>query len=129
MSLHRNAPCEDGRRLGAAIARFADAAQPAYSAEFAAEGKPVPQRCSTCAFRLGTYPNGCLPTVADALKCAMEGVDFRCHEKDAMTPEGPQVCVGWAMLVSEGLRGGKEFVEMPWKFNGEYTAEEEAAAQ
>lgn len=115
----RNKPSEEGRKLGEVIARFADQASPAYAASFAEQGLPVPQRCSTCAFRLGAYPNGCAATTMDALKCALEGVDFRCHEKDAQTPEGPQVCVGWAMLVSEKLAGGGDFITAPWPFTDE----------
>lgn len=113
----RNTPCEHGKRFGAELARLTDAEEPAYAAEFARDGKPVPQRCSTCAFRAGTFPNGCLSTVADAFKCVMELDDFCCHDKDAMTPEGAQVCVGWAILVGKTLREGKRPVEMPYGYS------------
>lgn len=113
----RNEPSEEGAKVGEMIARFADNAATTYAADFASRGMPVPQRCSTCAFRLGTHPNRCLATVSDALKCVMELHDFCCHDKDAQTPEGPQVCVGWAMIVTEKLSDpNAKPIKAPWPF-------------
>lgn len=79
-----NLPSADGAELGSCLAGFADA-------EYAATGRDA--RCEYCAFRLGTRPNQCLATVADALKCVLEHETFFCHIHN-------QVCEGYAMLRS-----------------------------
>lgn len=48
------------------------------------------ERCKTCAFRLGTVPNGCPQTQLDTSKCLAEGIAFHCHQKPG------QLCHGWA---------------------------------
>lgn len=79
----RNEPSPEGAELAAELARFADA-------EYVKTGRDT--RCETCAFRLGTVPNQCLATVANALKSAVEKDPFLCHESD-------RPCGGWAGLV------------------------------
>lgn len=95
--LYRNRPTAEGRALGVELARFADAA--------AAEHPELPERCRTCAFRLGTVPNGCVTTQMDALKCAIEGIVFLCHERPMDGPNCPIVdgslCAGWRLLRPE----------------------------
>lgn len=114
----RNRPDVSGEFFGRHLAKMAEDAAPAYRASFAAQGMPVPQRCSTCAFRLGTVPNRCLATVQDALKCAMERkVDFACHDKDAQTPDGRHVCVGWAMVVTKAVLDERPPIPCAWKFS------------
>lgn len=74
------------------------------------EGEPD-ERCKTCAFRLGTVPNGCLQTMADAMKCVLEGVPFLCHQ-------GPEphekTCHGW-YAARVALKG--KTIKVPWKFS------------
>lgn len=79
-----NIPTPEGREAGAIIARFAD--------EAAARFPAMQARCATCAFRRGTYPNECGATVLNALKCAIEGEAFECHEHVG------RPCAGWAAL-------------------------------
>ena len=107
-----NQPCETGRELGRNLARFADVAEQ----EWRDSGISfVPQRCHSCAFKAGTYPNGCISTVADAMKCMMEREPFYCHHgiKDG---EPSAVCGGWLLL-----QNGDPPVQVPWKFSGDYT--------
>ena len=75
----------EGLEHGYHLARFVDAEE--------VKGKLASgrERCHNCAFRQGTYPNGSPATTLDALKCAMEGVPFLCHED--LLP-----CAGWALL-------------------------------
>jgi hypothetical protein len=80
-----NEPTAEGFQLGYTLAKWVDA-----------EEAKVPlandrARCHNCAFRQGSYPNGSPQTTMDALKCAMEGLPFLCHED--MLP-----CAGWALL-------------------------------
>lgn len=66
MSLILNEPTPEGRALGEKLAEFCET-------EIAANPDAVKlERCPTCAFRKGTHPNGCVPTVMDALKCIMD---------------------------------------------------------
>lgn len=66
----RNEPCALGEMAGAELARLTG---------------EVPTACDECAFRKGAIGNRCLPTVAAAIKCVMEGVPFYCH-KDGLKP-------------------------------------------
>lgn len=96
-----NVPCEQGRALGKHLARFAN-----VEAEYLrVAGKPVPQRCDDCAYRLGTVPNQCLPTVANALKCASEREPFFCH-KNVVEGDAPNaLCRGYLLLAGRGQVG------------------------
>lgn len=109
--MRKNLPCPLGIQVGAKLARMTE---PAVAA-LVEEGEPD-ERCSTCAFRAGTLPNGCIETVADAMKCGMEGEPFYCHD----SRRKGKTCHGWyAMRVAYG---GSE-TPMPWKFSHEYAAE------
>ncbi len=91
--MERNRPSDDGRMIGAELAGYADAAEK----RFAREAGFIPVRCPSCAFRKGTYPNGCLPTVADAMKCSMERRPFHCHS--GLKGNGAShVCGGWMLV-------------------------------
>ena len=97
-------PSIDGRRhptalgtfVGRQLARMADEAEPAFRAAH----PNAHERCAACSFRRGTIPNRCLPTVAEALFCAMDGEVFNCHRVEPgapdLVPNG--VCAGWAIL-------------------------------
>jgi hypothetical protein len=104
----RNKPSPEAYALGEHLARFCEVEIERYRES----GMAVPRRCSTCAFRAGTYANGCLPTVADALKCAVEGVPFECHEH--RKADAAPVCAGWMLLNS-----GEGEVRLPWDFIGD----------
>ena len=107
-----NRPCEFGRELGRNLACFADLAEQKWRD---AGVNFIPQRCHSCAFGPGTYPNGCISTVADAMKCIMERKPFYCHHgiKDG---DPPSVCAGWMLL-----QNGDAVIKAPWEFSGDYT--------
>lgn len=92
-----NEPSREGWELGWHLARFADAA------------KIQAERCITCAFRSGTYANGCETTVMDATKCIMERVPFYCHE------ESTRLCGGYVSLIAESPIK----IRTPWGFSDE----------
>jgi hypothetical protein len=78
--IRENVATSEGRALGKELARLCDT-------RF--DGKPD-LRCHTCAFRSGEHlANGSVDTLMSALKCAMEGDPFWCHEED-------KACSGWA---------------------------------
>lgn len=102
MALKPNLPTSEGRALGTELARLCDGE---------ARSRPEePDRCRTCAFRAGTAPNGCVPTLMDALKCAMEGVPFYCHESPCGEPT--RLCAGWRLMLF------RERCTAPWEFSG-----------
>lgn len=90
-----------GAKLGAHLDRF-----------YEGQPKAADNRCNTCAFRKGTFPNQCLATVADALKCALEHVDFHCHER-------PGLCAGYEVMKSS------KPISAPWPFAMSDEAEEQ----
>jgi hypothetical protein len=93
-----NRTTPEGRELGAMLARFADL-------ELAGRRD---NRCATCAFRAGEHPaNGSPATLMDALKCAIEGEPFWCHEHD-------RPCAGWRALRSAKREGRR----VAWDFSG-----------
>ncbi len=88
-----NAPTPEGIALGRELARFFDIEQPKVEAQFPGST----ERCKSCAFREGTYPNGCPETVVDALDCAVTGKPFYCHV-GLVDGEPKRLCAGWAVL-------------------------------
>lgn len=99
-----NRPTPEGEELGRELVRLIE---PDVK-RLEAEGVPD-ARCSSCAFRLGTIPNGCPTTLMDALKCIMEGDPFYCHMGDK------PLCHGW--LTSRANTPG-ESRPAPWDFTG-----------
>jgi hypothetical protein len=93
----------EGRAIGFNLVRMTEPA----IADLERQGEPD-ERCKTCAFRLGTVPNGCLQTMADAMKCALEGVPFHCHQ-DLRKP-----CHGW-FAARYALNGAT--TNCPWEFS------------
>lgn len=90
---HRVSP--EGVRAGKQMVRLIEPALTRLVAEGEAD-----ERCKTCAFREGTVPNGCIQTVADAMKAGLEDVPFLCHQGNPPAT----ICFGWyAMRVR--LRG------------------------
>jgi hypothetical protein len=94
VGFHQTVATDDGRALGRELARLCDVKL---------AGK-ADRRCNTCAFRAGGHvANGSPGTLMNALKAAMEGDVFWCHEHDL-------ACAGWA-----AMRFG-ECVQAPWDY-------------
>lgn len=91
----RNTPCDLGREVGSILADMAERGAAIDRRKFPHAKGP----CRTCAFRRGSFPNGCLTTTADALKCVIETVPFYCHE-DMNGGHPSRLCEGWAHAVS-----------------------------
>lgn len=89
MKREPNRVTREGRKIGAQMARLCDI----EVQKLIAEGEwTEDERCKSCAFRLGTVPNGCPQTQMDVVKSVMEHEPFFCH----MTPtRGTDVCGGW----------------------------------
>jgi hypothetical protein len=87
---HRVSP--EGRAAGWQNATLYDKAEQSLGAMADPD-----ERCKTCAFRVGTVPNGCEQTQLDVLKCVIEQKPFHCHQHG-------QVCHGW-FTVSVALAG------------------------
>ena len=109
-NLVRNLPTDEGKEMGQHLARLYEP----VIADLAADGEPD-ERCSTCALRAGSLPNGCVSTLMDLLKCAMEGdTDFMCHDHKRKG----EVCHGYFAM--RYAHDGKRVAQMPWKFSDEY---------
>lgn len=108
MALVKNRPTDLGREYGENLARFCDMAEADMRRQF----PDHPERCKSCAFRAGTIPNGCEPTVMDATKCLLEGLPFYCHESKG--DEKP-LCAGWALMQTADHKP----VKAPWPFSDE----------
>lgn len=99
----RNRPTPEGRELGAQIARLCDQEEAKQAKKVLAT---IPERCGSCAFRGGTFPNGCAGTLMDAVHCIIEGRDFHCHEHGRTD----QLCAGFQMMKLDEHRP----VDWPW---------------
>lgn len=91
-----NRPSNTGRALGANLARLTDKAE----ADLLVDFPNHTQRCKTCAFKAATFPNGCLATVMDAMKCVVEGIPFMCHQVMGQNGEPKDVCAGYMIAIS-----------------------------
>lgn len=103
----------EGRAAGFNLVRLTEPT----IAQLAREGEPD-ERCKSCAFRLGTVPNGCLQTQLDAMKAVIEDVPFLCHQADRKG----WPCHGWfaarvAINAAEKRRGTPLKVTCPWDFS------------
>lgn len=106
----RNFTSPEGHELGAHIAKLCDEAEPRARLRM----PELPPRCASCAFRAGPHlASGSPATAMDALKCAMEGVEFHCHD---VHREGA-VCSGWAMFML-AIDGPDELRKADWDFAG-----------
>jgi hypothetical protein len=98
-----NRPSPEGRMLGEQLARLTDKAEVEARSKFPNHSR----RCKSCAFTAGTVPNGCLPTVMDALKCVVDGTPFHCHQHFDDKGIPTDLCAGWGiatMAADENLR-------------------------
>lgn len=98
---------KEGRQLGSQLARLAET----EIALLAINGE-TDDRCKTCAFRIGTVPNGCPQTALDAIKAVMENVPFMCHHKQ---PPNAHICHGW--YAARRAIKDKRTLECPWEFS------------
>ena len=112
--LCKNLPTPEGREAGENMARMIEPAIAALAAQGEAD-----VRCATCAFRPGTFPNGCAETVLDAMKCGMEGAPFYCHDKR----HKGETCHGWFAM--RYALDGKRTAAF-WKYSHEYGIDEVA---
>ncbi len=120
MTKVRNRQTPIGIETGEHLARFTDKAEQMWRE---AGMSFIPKRCGSCAYKGGTYPNGCVPTVADAMKCTMERRPFYCHhdvnlKNPALTPPH-SLCAGWILLNT-----AEPPVQAPWKYSDEYGPED-----
>lgn len=104
---HRVTP--EGRALGAQLARLVE---PVIH-HLAKQGEPD-ERCKSCAFRAGTVPNGCVQTMADAIKAMLEQKPFLCHV-DHYADGSHKLCAGW--LASQWGSADRPLVACPWDFS------------
>jgi hypothetical protein len=87
--VNRNQPTPEGRQLGKQIARLTKVA----IEDCKAAGIALPEQCASCAFREGTFPNGCPETLLDAIDCMNTGTKFMCHHHKKGEPM--HECAGW----------------------------------
>lgn len=102
---HRVSP--EGKAMGKTMA---DLVAPII-AQLAADGEPG-ECCKTCAFRLGTVPNGCMQTQSDVAKAVFEGVPFMCHQ----SADFISVCHGWFAARQHPHLKGKH-IPVPWEMS------------
>lgn len=106
-----NQPTPEGIAIGAQMARLSDR----EIQKLIQSGEcDKDQRCASCAFRLGTVPNGCLPTQLDAVKAVFERQAFHCHHvpKEML---GNVVCAGWFAAVQ--ATKGTPPITVPWGYS------------
>lgn len=101
----RNRPCEVGRAAGA------------HLAEMTAQATADAGMCASCAFRPGSVPNGCVTTVADAMKCLFEGKTFWCHYGKRDDGRPAHICAGWKASTIAMLAEGGVFFETSWPYS------------
>ena len=115
-ALTPNRPSPEGRAIGEQLARLTDKAEPIVRAQFP---NHTP-RCKSCAFTAGTFPNGCLPTVMDALKCVVDGTPFHCHQEFDDKGVPTDLCAGWAIatqVVDDRLRDSMRPLVSNWQLS------------
>lgn len=107
----RNQPTPEGREAGAVLAKRCDEME----ARLRAVVGPTPERCSDCAARAGTYPNGCMATLVDFAMTLVSGEPFFCHAGIDLVGDQKQdpklICRGWiAMARPEDVARVAEFI-------------------
>jgi hypothetical protein len=111
---HRVSP--EGKAMGKDMARLADAEWAALTATGEED-----DRCTTCAFRAGTVPNGCFQTQSDAVKAVCENVPFMCHSHQDKHGRYDRICGGWFAVRRIANRKeratGEKMPAAPWDFS------------
>lgn len=119
MTETRNKPSPEGRAAGEQLARLADRGEPIVRERFPAHAP----RCQSCAFTAGTFPNGCLETVADAFKCLADGRPFYCHQTFDADGNPTDLCAGWSFALAIGLPPEVVDLTKQWSYSGERAEE------
>ncbi|WP_312531681.1 hypothetical protein [Comamonas sp.] len=109
MPREHNRVSPEGRMLGAQLVRLVEPVIKALEAQ----GEPD-ERCNSCAFRAGTVPNGCMQSMADAVKATLEQTPFLCHV-DRLADGSHKACSGW--LAAIWATGDKPPRQCPWEFS------------
>lgn len=100
--------------LPAALAGYADAAD----AKLRQMEICPPERCASCAFTAGTFPNTKAPATAmDALKCLVEAHPFGCHHGKGADGLPTRMCAGYLMVLA--AETGPKLASAPWSFSDE----------
>lgn len=106
----------EGKAMGKDMARLADA----ECASLERQGEED-ERCKSCAFRVGTVPNGCIQTQSDAIKAVVENVPFMCRMGMGASGRATKICHGWfavRRLVDRAEKlTGKKLEPVPWEFS------------
>lgn len=113
MTKDRNRVTPEGKAMGEQMVRLAEP-----MIRHLANSGETDDRCPSCAFRLGTVPNGCLQTQMDVMKAVVENVPFCCHQHDRKG----WPCHGWyaariAIRDAELRKGEKLEATCPWEFS------------
>ena len=117
----RNVPTPEGREIGKELAWMTKQARADLVKRLGQEAVAglLPEPCRSCAFRGGTFPNGCSGTVLDALKCVMEGVPFYCHQSP-QNEDGRHTGLCHGYLTARTALVGKTALPTPWPFSHEH---------
>ncbi|MFD2755964.1 hypothetical protein [Comamonas terrae] len=99
----------EGRALGIQLARLVEP----IIKNLEKQGEPD-ERCKSCAFRAGTVPNGCLQTMADAIKAMLEQKPFLCHVQRYANGQH-KLCAGW--LATQWGSADWQPVQCSWEFS------------
>lgn len=106
----------EGKVLGAITSRLADG----ECASLERDGESD-DRCTSCAFRAGTVPNGCHQTQMDVLKAVAESIPFMCHAHSDDRGRPDKVCHGWFAVrrVADRMEAatGKKLPSAPYEFS------------
>jgi hypothetical protein len=106
----------EGRAIGLVMARLADI----ECAALEKDGEPD-DRCTSCAFRAGTVPNGCFQTQSDVVKAVAENKLFMCHSFKDANGNPRHVCHGWFAVrrVADRMEKatGTRMPAAPWEFS------------
>lgn len=106
--------------LGEKLARFAD---DGYAKLRAGGFEDAPERCASCAFKAGTFPNTKAPeTALDALKCLIEHHPFGCHHDKDEHGQPTRLCAGYLVITATQVGPAGRPGKAPWPFSDEREA-------
>ena len=94
--MRRTVPTDEGRECGAMLGLMTDKAEAEVRIKFPNHSG----RCKSCAFRSGTFPNGCPETLIQAIACVVSGEPFFCHQQLDAHGEPEDICAGWLIAVT-----------------------------
>jgi hypothetical protein len=94
--MRRTVQTDEGRECGKLLGLMTDKAEAELKTKFPNHA----ERCKSCAFKAGTFPNGCPETLLQAIACVVSGEPFFCHQKLDAQGEPEDICVGWLLAVT-----------------------------